>query len=67
MAKQNHGDGSCASEAADAIECLLLDLRKLREKWLKRSNAEIGQWYNDCGSIEEFIDDLDELLETSDD
>lgn len=38
-------------------------LVKIKEKWLKRRKEEISEWYNDCDSIDEFIDDIDMLLD----
>ena len=34
----------------------------IRDAWQEKCDDTDGQWYNDCESIMEFIDDLDEAI-----
>jgi hypothetical protein len=46
----------------DAAE-LKESLENLLRKWERRNYAEEHEWYNDCSSINEFIEDLEDIIE----
>jgi len=67
-------DLQAADRRAEVAECLLDALRKadaeraeklraLSTKWKERSFDEEHDWYNDCSSINQFTEELDEILE----
>ena len=68
------GELQAANRRAESAECLLDALRKadavraeklraLSTKWKDRSFEEEHDWYNDCSSINQFTEELDEILE----
>lgn len=43
-------------------EEMIQALKRLAKKWEERIQATEGDWYNDCGSIAEFLDDIGDIL-----
>lgn len=38
-------------------------LQKLHDKWQQLSYLKEHEWYNDCASIDRFLEDLEEIIE----
>lgn len=39
-------------------------LEKLHDKWQQISYVKEHEWYNDCASIDRFLEDLEEIIGT---
>lgn len=53
------------NEAERNLATLTGKLLALSAKWKERSFDEEHDWYNDCSSINQFTEELDEILEAT--